>query len=292
MEIPEALLATLQQYAAADDPAAVSIDLNSYRDTPWETLAISLQGVIDKATQAQETSRQFLSNVSHELRTPIAVICSYVEGILNGAVPRSQQTEILGVVDQELYRLNGMITTMLNLTKLETGKLALHCRRFTWNDLAFRTIWFFQSRLEKRQITVTGLDGEPLQIYADPDLMGQILFNLIENAVKYTDTAGTITFCFRETSDDWSMLLRNSGDGISPEQQAQLFHRFYQVPTKASETTNMGVGLGLDLVNRLTALHGGQVHVHSDAKSYTEFEVQIPKPTTGTESMIPEGNPS
>ena len=276
MAIPEALLTALRQSADAPDSGLTDFAPEQYLETEWEELVVLLQRIVQKTAQAQENSRQFLSNVSHELRTPITVICGYLEAILDGTIPQHQQTETLFIIDQELHRLNNMVTSMLNLSKLENGQLHLQRRWFTWNDLAFRTIWFFQSRLKKRNIQTKGLDSTPVRIYADQDLMGQILFNLIENAVKYTNTGGTITFMFTETPTDWHMTLRNTGKGIPKAEQARLFQRFYQSAASQSSDSS-GLGLGLDLVRRLVQLHQGQVSVCSEENAYTAFEIKLPR---------------
>ena len=106
---------------------------------------------------------------------------------------------------------------MLQLTRLEKGTLQLQCDWFVLNDLVFHTLLMFQNRLEKRRITIEGLDGVPMRIYADRDLMGQVVFNLIENAVKFVDTGGTITFGFSVLPETWVFSIRNTGAGISEE---------------------------------------------------------------------------
>ncbi|MCC8110516.1 MAG: HAMP domain-containing histidine kinase [Ruminococcus sp.] len=281
MAVPEEFLSALRQALSdsdAESTISTTLDPSLYVGTQWEELSGLLSALLQKTAQTQENNCQFLSNVSHELRTPITVISGYVEGILDGAVSKSRQTEILSVVDQELKRMNQMITAMLNLSRLEAGTLQLHRSWLTWNDLAFRTLLLFQNRLEKRQIAIEGLDDLTVQIYADADLMGQVMFNLIENAVKFVNTNGTITFHFSETDTTWCMTLCNTGSDISVEEQEKLFERFYQSSDTAPQNqVGISLGLGLNLVYRLVQLHDGQVVARSPKAQETEFEIRLPK---------------
>ena len=115
-----------------------------------------------------------------------------------------------------------------------------------------------------------------MRIYADRDLMGQVVFNLIENAVKFVDTGGTITFGFSVLPETWVFSIRNTGAGISEEGRRRLFERFYQFDASQSKDRS-GLGIGLDLVRRLVALHHGTITVQSEVDVYTAFEIRLPR---------------
>ncbi len=270
----ESLLRVLRSYAQGD----FSQQLNSaqYFGTELEEIAQLTQEISSQTQRAEESSRQFVSNVSHELRTPMTIIKGFVEGILDGTVPKNKRMEYLSIVSQEIQRLQMLVTSMLNLTKFDAGTIQLNYRMFTLNDTAFRTVLMFSSRLEKRHIEIEGLDSEPVRAYADPDLIGQVVYNLVENAVKFVNDGGKITFIFREEEDVWVFAVRNTGNGISKEELPKIFERFYKSDASRSQDKT-GLGLGLDISRRIIHLHQAQISVRSEEHAYTEFEVRLPR---------------
>lgn len=254
-------------------------DKDALAGTPLEALAELVERLAAENAGHAHRADAFLANVSHELRTPLTVLTGYVEDLLAGDVPPSRQTEILGVLDNELKRLNQTVSSMLHLTELEAGTRPLQAHRCTWNDLAFSFLLLFQSRLERKDIAVSGLDGTPLQIVADPDLLGQVVYNLIENAIKYTPAHGEIRFRFSETAQVWEMRVENTGT-IPDADRARLFGRFFR-SASAKEADPTGVGLGLYLARRLMQLQGGGVHLEEGAAGTSVFVVTLPKKDDG-----------
>lgn len=241
-----------------------------------ESLVTVLDSLVRQAERAESYSKQFVSNVSHELRTPMTIISGFVEGILDGTVPRNKRMEYLSIVSQEMQRLKMLVTSMLNLTKFDAGTIQINYQMFTMNDTAFRTVLMFENRLEKRHISVEGLDAPPLRVYADPDLMGQVVYNLVENAVKFVNESGTISFRFESSDHDWIFAVRNTGNGISKEELPRIFERFYKSDASRSQDKT-GLGLGLDITKQIIHLHHAQISVRSEEHVYTEFEVRLPQ---------------
>ncbi len=274
MAVPESLLLVLRQYAAQD--YRTPLDLTVYAGTEYEELAALVLTIAKHASAAQQEEQTFVSNVAHELRTPVTILRGFADGLSEGTIPKAERAATLAILSQETRRLEAMITSMLQLTRLEKGTLQLQCDWFVLNDLVFHTLFMFQNRLEKRRITIEGLDGVPMRIYADRDLMGQVVFNLIENAVKFVDTGGTITFGFSVLPETWVFSIRNTGAGISEEGRRRLFERFYQFDASQSKDRS-GLGIGLDLVRRLVALHHGTITVQSEVDVYTAFEIRLPR---------------
>ena len=252
-----------------------SIDTDSFVGTELEQVASLAEQIGSQSGRAEESSRQFVSNVSHELRTPMTIISGFVEGILDGTVPKPKRMEYLSIVSQEVQRLKMLVTSMLNLTKFDAGTIQMNYRMFTLNDTAFRTILMFENRLEKRNIAVEGLDSPPVRVCADPDLIGQVVYNLVENAVKFVNDGGTITFTFADEENDWVFAVRNTGKGISKEELPKIFERFYKSDASRSQDKT-GLGLGLDITKKIIHLHHAQISVRSEENAYTEFEVRLP----------------
>ena len=269
----EQLEAALQRYAQGNYSQPIPVE--QYTSSNLELIAALSEQIGSQSGRAEESSRQFVSNVSHELRTPMTIISGFVEGILDGTVPKNKRMEYLSIVSQEVQRLKMLVTSMLNLTKFDAGTIQLNYRMFILNDTAFRTILMFENRLEKRHISVEGLDGEPIRVCADPDLIGQVVYNLVENAVKFVNDGGTISFTFADEEDCWVFAVRNTGNGISKEELPKIFERFYKSDASRSQDKT-GLGLGLDITKKIIHLHHAQISVRSEEHAYTEFEVRLP----------------
>ena len=269
----EQLEAALQRYAQGNYSQPIPVE--QYASSNLELIAALSEQIGSQSGRAEESSRQFVSNVSHELRTPMTIISGFVEGILDGTVPKNKRMEYLSIVSQEVQRLKMLVTSMLNLTKFDAGTIQLNYRMFILNDTAFRTILMFENRLEKRHISVEGLDGEPVRVCADPDLIGQVVYNLVENAVKFVNDGGTISFTFADEEDCWVFAVRNTGNGISKEELPKIFERFYKSDASRSQDKT-GLGLGLDITKKIIHLHHAQISVRSEEHAYTEFEVRLP----------------
>jgi signal transduction histidine kinase len=248
----------------------------SFEEPFYEELAYSINELAYAAENAEEQRKQFVSNVSHELRTPMTIISGYVDGILDGTVPKAKRMQYLSIVSQEMQRLKILISSMLNLTKFDNGTIQIHYQKFPIQDMVFRTILMFESRMEKRQINLEGLDSEPMQVWGDPDLLGQVIYNLFENAVKFVDTGGTITFTFSENATESAIAIRNTGAGISKEELPKIFERFYKSDDSRSHDKT-GLGIGLDITKHIIRLHKAQISVSSEEGSYTEFLIRLPK---------------
>ncbi len=269
----EQLEEALQRYVQGD--YSKPIQPEKFMGSDLEQIAALAEQVGSQSSRAEESSRQFVSNVSHELRTPMTIISGFVEGILDGTVPKPKRMEYLSIVSQEVQRLKILVTSMLNLTKFDAGTIQLNYRMFTINDTAFRTVLMFENRLEKRHIAVEGLDSTPIRVCADPDLIGQVVYNLVENAVKFVNDGGTITFRFADEEDTWVFAVRNTGKGISKEELPKIFERFYKSDASRSQDKT-GLGLGLDITKKIIHLHHAQISVRSEEHAYTEFEVRLP----------------
>ena len=208
--------------------------------------------------------------------------------MLDGTVPKNKRMQYLSIVSQEMQRLKILISSMLNLTKFDNGTIEIHYQLFPIQDLAFRTILMFESRLEKRNITLEGLDSEPVQVWGDPDLIGQVIYNLFENATKFVNTGGTITFTFKDEPNSTSIAIRNTGAGISKEELPKIFERFYKSDDSRSHDKT-GLGIGLDITKHIVRLHKAQISVSSEEGEYTEFLIRLPKKDAPAES--PTENP-
>ena len=227
----------------------------------------------------------FVANVSHELKTPMTTISGFVDGMLDGTIPKSEHPKYLAIVGGEVKRLSRLVNTMLNLSKLESGETPLHPVPFDLKESVLQTLFMFETPITAKEIQVEGLEEFPcLPIVADGDLLHQAVYNLIENSVKYTPNGGTVTLKGWQEKNNVYFCLRNTGEGIDSDHLPFVFDRFYKVDQSRGADKN-SLGLGLYLVKTIVSLHGGQITVRSAQGSFCEFELSLPQDTTKIQSQ-------
>lgn len=239
-------------------------------------LANSINEMATSIAETDETRKSFISNVSHELKTPMTTIGGFIDGILDGTIPPEQQEHYLKIVSMEVTRLSRLVRSMLNISKYEAGELTLTPKSLDAVPIIFRTLLNFEKRIEEKNVDIRGLDRDAFIIKADKDLIQQVIYNLVENAVKFVNNGGYIEFVFAENDDTTSVTIRNSGEGLKENEISRVFERFY----KTDESRGIdpgGVGLGLSIVRSLIKLHGGTILVRSQYEQYVEFEFSLPK---------------
>lgn len=242
-------------------------------------LANSLNEMASSLEQLEETRKSFISNVSHELKTPMTTIGGFVDGILDGTIPESQHKHYMKIVSAEVSRLSRLVRSMLNISKYEAGELELSTEDFDILPMILQTLTSFEKSIEEKHIDIQIESVDGFRINADPDLTGQVIYNLIDNAVKFVNKDGSISFSFSEDGDMRSVSIRNSGDGLKKKEISKVFDRFY----KTDESRGIdpgGVGLGLSIVSSIIKLHGGKIVVSSEQNRYTEFTFSLKKAVT------------
>lgn len=231
-----------------------------------------------KSLEALESSRRsFVANVSHEFKTPMTTIGGFINGILDGTIPSEKQEYYLGIVSDEVKRLSGLVNTMLNISRIESGNVELVYESFNLTELILSVFLGFEQIIENRGINIFGLDFlEPMVINADKDMINQMIYNLIDNAVKFSNDNGDIIITASQTPSDISLSIRNSGSGIPKEEIENIFERFYKVD-KSRSSDSKSVGLGLHIIKSIIELHHGSINVKSFENEFTEFLIALPK---------------
>ena len=234
-------------------------------------LAVAFNNMTKSIAAGEQMRRGFIANVSHELKTPMTTISGFIDGILDGTISPKEQKFYLEIVSGEVKRLSRLVVSMLSLSKLEAGEMTIHPVPMKLSELLVNILFSFDRRIEEKRLDIVGLDAiGPLEVNADHDLMHQAIYNLVDNAVKYTPEDGTIWFRGWEEGGKVTLAIRNSGKGIPKNELPHVFDRFYKVD-KSRGTDKMGAGLGLYLVKTIISLHGGQITVSSVEGQYTEF---------------------
>lgn len=171
--------------------------------------------------------------------------------------------------------MNRLVTTMLNITKLKTGSLDLKCEKVNLSKLIVEIFLLFEMQIEEKKLEISGLDNGSVYINGDENILFQILYNLIENAVKFTEECGKIDIIVYPENNFVYVKIKNSGKGISDQDIQKIFDRFYK--TDASRSIDVtGIGLGLSIVKNLINFINGNITVVSIPNEHTEFTVTLP----------------
>ena len=239
-------------------------------------LAEALNQMAVSLSSVEDMRRSFVGNVSHELKTPMTTIAGFVDGILDGTIPPDQQKKYLVLVSDEVKRLSRLVRTMLDLSRIDSGELKINPIKFDLTDVTYKMLLSFEKRIEDKHIEVRGLENcRPTEVVADPDLIAQVMYNLVDNAVKFTDDGGWIDISVIGDANRCHFTVRNSGAGIPPEEMPHVFERFYKTD-KSRSLDRTGVGLGLYIVKNVINLHQGEIIVRSAAGEFTEFSFWLP----------------
>ncbi len=239
-------------------------------------LSISFNNMTNSLSKLERMRRSFVANVSHELRTPMTSIAGFIDGILDGTIEQDKQEYYLKIISAEVKRLSRVVESMLSLSRLESGEIALKPIIFDISDTIVNVVVSREKEIEDKCLTITGLDSlEKTFVYADYDLLYQVVYNLVDNAVKFTDESGEISFTVETNSKSTQFSIKNTGSGISNDNLGNVFDRFYK-GDKSRSANKSSAGLGLYIVKTIINIHSGSVSVDSREGEYTVFTVSLP----------------
>lgn len=262
-----------KQFSQGDFSARVAIE----EDDEIAHLASTFNQMAAFVEKNEKSRSSFVANIAHELRTPMTSIKGFVDGILDGTIPPERQEKYLKVISDEIGRLARLTNSMLDISKLESGEFVMNVRDYNiWDTIA--TVAFgFESRIENAGIQLVNFKPEKIMVNADRDLVHQVVYNIFDNALKFTPNGGYIAFSVSEDKSAGmvTVKIKNSGDGVSSEALPYIFERFYKEDTSRSVHVK-GAGIGLFIVRTLVTRSGGEIWVESDGKSYTEFIFTLP----------------
>lgn len=267
-----------RRYANGDFSYRIPVDVRKTRN-PDEitTLIEAFNSMAQDLATLESSRRSFIANVSHELKTPMTTIGGFIDGILDGTITEDRQGQYLGIVSEEVKRLKRLVEQMLNLSRIESGEVKLHPSEFDISEMIVSTLLSFEQMIDGRNIEVRGLETfTQLNISADRDMIYQVIYNLIDNAVKYTPEGGYIEVSAQDGGNRAVVRVTNSGHGIEPEETEKVFERFYKVDKSRSYDAK-SAGMGLYLVKMLVELHNGRIKAQSVIDDHTDFIFWLPK---------------
>jgi signal transduction histidine kinase len=246
---------------------------------PNETrqLAESLNEMANKVQTSQKSQRDFIANISHELKTPLTSIQGFAQAILDGAAqtPEALQ-QAASVIFNEAGRMHRLVMDLLVLARLEGGTADLQKAPVDLGLLLNNIIDKFKLQAEQANVRFNLQLGPLPTITGDGDRLSQVFTNLVDNAIKYSPAGGQVTIFAALAGADVLIQVRDSGTGISPEDQKRIFERFYQVDKSRRGGSGRGVGLGLAIAHQIVTAHHGRIWVDSAPGQGSTFSVSLP----------------
>ncbi|RKY05813.1 MAG: hypothetical protein DRP66_10085 [Planctomycetota bacterium] len=228
---------------------------------------------------AEKAKTEFIASISHELRTPLTSIQNSVSNILadvTGRIPNKTR-EYLHGMKSDCHRFAGLINNLLDMAILEAGSMPINRRVMNIVSVATGVIRQSADLARTRNIDLTcEISGHVSPVYADPQRIGQVLSHLITNAIKFTEPRGRVVVRSCDSGDDVVTMVEDTGVGIEPELQKQIFSKFFQISRRAG-AGSMGSGLGLAISNGIIAVHGGAIWVESRKGEGSRFYFSLPK---------------
>ncbi|MFN6541148.1 MAG: sensor histidine kinase [Nostoc sp. EkiNYC01] len=237
-------------------------------------LAQTLTMLLSRLSQSWEQEREFVSNVSHELRTPLTIVHGYLQSVLRRQNNLTQtQQEALETAASEAERTIRLLQDLLDLARADSGYLHFQMKSYVLNDLV-EEIVVMAEKYSDRQITIESTIY-PIEVKVDYSRLKQVLLNLIDNAVKYSEAGTPIIFKLDQLPDKAIIQVFDNGYGIPLQHQARIFERFYRIDESRSHATG-GSGLGLSIVKTLVEGMGGNVSVQSKLGEGSIFTISLP----------------
>lgn len=240
-------------------------------------LAVAFNNMASSLQKSEYQRQEFVANVSHELKTPMTTISGYVDGILDGTIPPERRNHYLQIVSDETKRLSRLVRSMLDISQLQDQKGMPDEKKmnFDMEECAGLALVNFEKKINDKHINVAvDMPEHPVYTFANQDAITQVVYNLVDNAVKFCPEGGTLGLTIKEGGSKVYVSVSNDGETIPPEELPLVFDRFHKLDKSRSKNRD-GWGLGLYIVKTIVCSHGENISVTSrDGK--TEFTFTMP----------------
>ena len=242
-----------------------------------EELALAFNNMASSLQKSEYQRQEFVANVSHELKTPMTTISGYVDGILDGTIPEHRRDHYLRIVSDETKRLSRLVRSMLDISQLQTQEGIPEEKKmhFDLEECLGGVLITFEKKINDKKLNVdVNMQEHPVYTMANRDYVTQVLYNLIDNAVKFCPDGKTLGLTIREGSSKAYISVSNDGDTIPAEELPLVFDRFHKIDKSRSQNRD-GWGLGLYIVKTIVCSHGENISVTSK-DGRTEFTFTMP----------------
>ena len=241
-----------------------------------EELALSFNNMASLLQKSEYQRQEFVANVSHELKTPMTTISGYIDGILDGTIPESRRDHYLRIVSDETKRLSRLVRSMLDISRLQDQPIPDEQKmNFDLEEALGQVLITFEQKIIAKKLDVdVDFPGHSVFTFAGKDYVTQVIYNLIDNAVKFCPEGGTLGLKLREAGKKVYISVSNEGETIPPEELPLVFDRFHKLDKARTRTTDSW-GLGLYIVKTIVCSHGENISVTSK-NGRTEFTFTMP----------------
>ncbi|PAB59958.1 sensor histidine kinase [Anaeromicrobium sediminis] len=232
----------------------------------------------EKLGEIEKNRKSFISAVAHELRSPLTLIKGFAQGMVDGTIEERDHPKYLDIILRETRRLNALITNLLDIQRMESGKYPINKSEFNMNELISRTLIRYEEEIEKNNIEVQ-LDLEDnIYVCADKDSIQQVLINLVDNAIKFMKEDPVLTIKTKKKGNKCKVIIRDNGIGISKENIQNIWEEFYK-EDKSRNRNKKGTGLGLHIVKKIIDIHNEKIEIKSEVGvgTYFVFYLQLHK---------------
>lgn len=242
-------------------------------------LAESFNHMADSLENLETMRNNFMANVSHDLRTPMTTISGFIDNILIGAIPPEEQPYYLGVIKEEVRRLSRLVSSLLDISRLQAGDRKLVMSSFDICEMARLILISFEQKIDEKKLDVDFIcDDDRMFVTADRDAIYQVLYNICDNAVKFSSQGAQykIKISYLEENKQKKVLVSvyNQGEGVSEEDIPYVFERFYKAD-KSRGIDKRGVGLGMFISKTIIDAHGERINVTSKKNEFCEFSFTL-----------------
>ena len=255
--------------SSKDEIGALATAINGMADTLSKDIA--------RMRTLERVRSEFLANVSHELRTPIFSVQGFLETLLDGAVDDpAVNRDFLEKAHRHAARLNALLNDLIEISRIESGEMKMSFRFFPVGEFVRHVAEEMRAAAEKKglRFIVSVETADDMQVYGDRERLKQVLVNLIDNAIKYTDPGRTVQCRVRTDDSGCRIEVEDTGPGIPAEHLDRIFERFYRVDRDRSREVG-GTGLGLAIVKHIVEAHGGKIDVVSEVGKGSTFSFTV-----------------
>lgn len=243
-------------------------------------LSIAFNNMAASLATLEDTRSSFIANVSHDLRTPMTTIAGFIDGILDGAIPPEKHSYYLQIIATEVRRLSRLVSSLLDISRIQAGERKFTMGSFDICELARQILISFEQRIDDKKLDVSfEADSDSMYVIADSDAIHQILYNICDNAVKFSREGGAYRIKLWEQDKKIYVSVYNEGQGIPAEDLPHIFDRFYK-SDKSRGLDKSGVGLGMYIAKTIIDAHGETITVSSIQGEYCEFVFSLKKDTS------------
>jgi len=247
----------------------------SGNDDELDRLAKTLNSMLDRLNATIDQMRQFSADASHELQTPLTILKGEMEVALRSPRSPAEYQHVLQSGLEEIDRINRLVEGLLMLARADAGVLRMDFQPVTLNDLLQEICEQMKTIADDRAIDLQLDMPTPVDVDGDREHLRRLLLNLIDNAIKYTPSGGSVKITLQPEKSGATVAVSDTGIGLSPAEQKQIFNRFHR-STETRARNVKGVGLGLNIVHSIVAAHGGHIHVESAPGQGSTFAVCLP----------------